>query len=931
MRVRAWSVGLLIVLTSWGSLRAADIDLNGPWKMKDFTRGMGVQKGVQRPGHSQAGFLNVTVPTTERAALLKAGEIPDPYVGTNNEGSLWTEEKEWWFLKAFTVPAALRGQSIDVVFDGIVYRGEVWLNGEPLGRMEGMFNPFAFPVSKALRYGEKNYLAVRLEAPEDATQRNLVRGYQYDLQPDRPQRHVISQSLYCWDWAPHMVVTGIWRPVRLRVSGPLRVERPWVRSTLMPARSTLIPVRSTLKGDPARPDARLDIQVETTNTTDQDQEATLIATLKPKTFNGESRFLRQSLRLAPRATVQARFEVDLIAPRLWWPNGMGDPDLYTCEVKVLCGGRPSESATTSFGIRELKIVANENTEAFLKSMADSVQTGASSTDLVAVQHLGKVVGAYPWTFQINGKKMFAKGSNWVPADQMLRLDRARYAHLLDLARDAHFNLFRVWGGGLFETEDFYELCDEKGLLNWFEFLSSSDFSGIDRDRFTQAARAALRRIRNHPSLTYYCGGNEFDPDDKGVKDLIDRLGEVVKAEDPDREFHRASPYMGDDHYWGVWHRFAPYTEYRRVRPFRSEAGLNALPVLENYRKFTPDDKLWPVDAQWLEYRGSYQVNFSHLPKQDRYANEFGPASGIAEYIRHSQMAQALADGFNIEFCRSKKFQNSGVLIWQFNDAYPCASWSLVDWYGTPKAAYYAARRACRPLHVAADFETYLWKPGATFKAALSLLNDLDLPQSHLKVESILMDLQGHLLDRQESSGDVGANASRPVLTHTWRIPENMEGRSFLLAVRLRDAAGTLISELLYPMAARTTTPIQATPEQAKDRGFNRFAHYANILDECQKLPRVEPDLRAEALPGEARVWRITLRNPGSGPLFDARLRLDGEDETFRAAYSDNHLSLLPGEERRLTVRLTPLKPGPLTVPHLQLEAWNASAACVLAR
>lgn len=888
------------------SLQAESIDLNGPWLMRDFTLGMGIQKGVHLPDTPRPGFLIVTVPTTERAALLNAGKIPDPYVGTNNELTQWPEEKEWWFIKEFSLGVDKKGQAIDLIFEGIVYKGEVWVNGKAMGSMEGMFNPFSFPVSKILNYGGKNIIAVRLQAPDDARIRNLVNGYQYDLEAARPQNYAICQSLYCWDWAPHMVVTGIWRPVKLRVTDSLRVERPWVRTRLKPGGG-----------------AHLDILVETRNLASTGARAVLAGTIRPKNFKGESIAVSQIIQLEPQATVNVRFAVDMADARLWWPNGMGGQALYTFDVQVLAKKKISDYAATSFGIRDLKIIGNENTEDFLKSMQATVgRTTPGSNDLIDVQHLGKVVGAYPWTFQINGRKMFVKGSNWIPADQMLRLDRERYDHLLTLAQAAHFNMFRVWGGGLFETDDFYELCDEKGILNWFEFLSSSDFSGLNRTIFSQAARAALRRIRNHPSLTYYCGGNEFDPDAAGVKDLIDILAEVVQAEDPDREFHRASPYMGDDHFWAVWHRFAPYTDYRRVRPFRSEAGLNAMPVLENYRKFTPQEKLWPIDKYWLEYRGSYQINFSHLPKQNRYANEFGVSTNIADYIRRSQLAQSLADAFNIEFCRSKKFQNSGVLIWQFNDAYPCASWSLVDWYGTPKPSYYYVKRACRLVHVAADFETYLWKPGQTFKANLSLLNDMEQPQAGIKVESILLDVFGQVLDRYEVTAAVPANSSRTFFTHSWNIPVSFEGRIFMLAVRLQDAKGQFLSEILYPMAVRTTTPVVPTAEQAQDRNFNKFEHFQNIFEELQKLPRVEPRLDCKIDKGHTITVIIT--NPGTSVLFDARLKLAGEDDTFRASYDDNCLNLLPGESRTIIISIQPGGVLPEKI-RLSLEGWNAQS------
>jgi len=378
--------------------------------------------------------------------------------------------------------------------------------------------------------------------------------------------------------------------------------------------------------------------------------------------------------------------------------------------------------------------------------------------------------------------------------------------------------------------------------------------------------------------------------------------------------------MGDDHFWGVWHRFAPYTAYRRIRPFRSEAGINAMPVLDSWLAFTPQEKRWPLTREWIEYRGSYQTRFSHLPKQDRYAGEYGPSRSLGEYIRKSQLAQALGDAFNIEFCRSRKFQNSGVLIWQFNDAYPCASWSMVDWYGTPKSSYYAIKRANRPLHVAADFETYLWKPGQTFVAEISLLNDLEEAFRNMRVESSLWDVQGALLDRKKVEGGVGANRSRTVLTHQWQIPKTMDGRMFFLSVRLINPKCQLVSDLIYPMAVRDVEALPFTDEQARDRNFNRFSHYANIFEEIAELPLLKPDILCRWESGKGLQVRIT--NKGRSLLFQARLRLMHEGSPIQAFYQDNDVTLLPGETRLIEVR--GLKGG--LVPQgseLVLEDWNA--------
>ena len=232
--------------------------------------------------------------------------------------------------------------------------------------------------------------------------------------------------------------------------------------------------------------------------------------------------------------------------------------------------------------------------------------------------------------------------------------------------------------------------------------------------------------------------------------MIDSLAALLTRLDPEREFHRASPYKGDDHYWGVWHGQEPYTKYRVVRPFRSEAGVNTFPVPEDYARFTPPGLLWPLDTTYVEYHGEYNTRFELVKKLNRYADEFGASSSIGDEIQKSELYQALATSFNMEFCRSHKFQNSGVLIWQYNDIWPCISWSIVDWYGTPKPSYYFLKRAAEPVHVAADYERYRWKAGETFAADIHLLNDTEDPVADCTYEAKLISVQG-----KTARGDVG--------------------------------------------------------------------------------------------------------------------------------------------------------------------------------
>jgi beta-mannosidase len=877
----AWMILWSATLMAGDAMAAQPVDLSGTWLMKDYTLGMGTARKLQLLKKAPADFLPVQVPGTVRSALLNAGAIPDPYVGYDNEKSLWVEEKEWWFFRNFRVDQDLKGQYIDLQFEGSSFQGEVWVNGVRAGELKGMLNPRAFDVTRILHYGDENTIVVRLEATPDARFSENARGLTW--RSARDQLYSIAQSMYGWDWGPHGVPVGLWMPVKLRVTGPLRLDRPVIATRI-----------------PSRDEAVCEVAMDVRNLSDQARKAAVHGAIVEKDTGRVAAEFRQDYDLAPRDARTVHFQVLVKNPKLWWPNGMGKQDLYLMRATVSDDRAGSESLSAQFGIRELKLVANDRIDEFLKTMKE--QVGDS-------HHLGNVVGSYPWTFQVNGKKMFAKGGNWIPADQLLRLDRDRYVRLLSLARDSNYNLLRVWGGGLYETDDFYDLCDQYGILAWQEFLSNRSFSKIDRENFLEGAESAVVRLRNHPSLTFWCGGNEFDPDDQGSKAVIDALGELLRKLDPGREFHRASPYMGDDHYWGVWHHMEPYTAYRRVRPFRSEAGLNAPPVLEDYLKFTPADRRWPLDETYIEYHGESQTRFQHLQKLLRYAGEFGDAPNLGTFIRNSQLYQALGNAFDMEFCRSNKFRNSGFLVWQFNDIWPAVSWSTVDWYGTPKPAYYYQKRASRPIHISADFERYLWKPGETFAADVYLLNDADAPVSNAVYTARLFNLEGNVLAEQKGKADGGANQSVKVGRIEYRIPEQLPGRMFFISVELKQADGNKISDALYPIAAS---------EDLKN--------FQNIFAGLDRMPAAAA--KAE-VPGSGLKldsngkgsFTVRLSNPTQQLAFFVRLRMLEESQALRTSYSDNYISLLPGESKSLLVRVESREAAPKSL-HFEVSGWN---------
>ncbi|MFC2076057.1 glycoside hydrolase family 2 protein [candidate division KSB1 bacterium] len=879
------------------------IQLKNNWMVEGFSRGIGLDRGVHRATYKPASAVPAKIPGTIRRALLNAGLIPDPYFGDNAEKSLWVEDMEWWFTTRFPVPREHRDQYLTLEIQGINYSGEVYLNGELLGEPVGMFNPAVYDVSESLRFSGENYLAVRLEAPPDSRTVGILNGRA--IEEPYKQLYSIAQFCFGWDWAPHMVPIGIWRPVLLQSTGRGRLRHPRVVTRITGESS-----------------ARIELSVDIQNLSGQDGGYDLEGRISGEGFNIKPISFQLDRTVGSGESELVETAINISPARFWWPHTMGDQPLYRLELTLTApDGAVSHRIDQVFGIREIEMTANEGADEIIRKELEN-ETG----DVPAVYSMGRVAKSYPWTFVVNGRRMYAVGSNWVPVDSMLDLNRDRYEHLIRLAEDAGMNLLRVWGGGLYETDDFYDICNRRGILTWQEFLSNRNVGRIDRPRLLEGVREAILRLRNNPSLALWCGGNEFDPDDKSSRELVDELSEVVAELDPDRDFHRASPYMGDDHYWGVWHRREPYTAYRRVRPFRSEAGLSAPPGVENMRRFIPEADLWPYNRDMWEYHGERIPKRGHMGKQDYYVNEYGPAVSLADYVRKAQLSQAIGNQFNLEFCRRNKYANSGVLIWQYNDCWPALSWSQVDWYGRPKPSYYHLKRAARPLHLTADYSRYRWEPGEQFRASLHLINDRPDPVDGLKCRAVLFDLDHNILAEHEVVAGIGPDESVQVGELLWDVPADSEPTTFFLHLELGDREGGRLSTNLYWFGVGEVGTAVSGKKKKKDDPD--VADYSNLFAQLEQLKPVTLEYKISQLEnqedsGGGGDFLVTVRNPADTLAFNVGLEADDLPAGVRLLFSDNYFHLPPGEavEVRVSCRALGIRRGRCR-PTLSLSGWN---------
>jgi beta-mannosidase len=697
------------------------IDLNGP----DWQFGCVPQKSVDcedaNDYNQVAEWLSATVPGNVRADLLALGCISDPFYGLNNEDSQWVDQWDWWYSKALSLQLD-EGERAFLVFEGVDYISAVYLNGIELGRHEGMFSqqvyeithllsgPFSESVVMVRIWGSAALPKPQLTPWQRAWNRIISTLLpKFELFPDRIGT-LKCQMGFGWDFAPRLRTMGIWDDVYLVVTRAVFVRDVFVQCEVRGIRD---------RGQGAE-SARIKLRLELD--ADREQAARAQVTVKGKNFATDELHFDFDLALKQGLQVQ-ELELVIENPRLWQPWERGFPHLYEVKVDVYLppSSALSDSLTATFGLRTIELAPNSDAPS----------------------------DASPWTFVLNGQPLFIRGANWVPVDALPgRARREDYAQLLDLAKEGGINMLRVWGGGLREKRAFYDLCDELGLLIWQEFPFACVFFGhfSRHESFLGLARgectAIVRRLRNHPSLALWCGGNEYSP--RRNRKLMETLRSVVVANDGTRPFKDVSPGRGDSHNWRVWHGKANLRHYRQDEAqFASEFGLSSVPDLASLQKFIPPEHLWPPGDFW-------QYHHAELGKLRRYAGPwlrvrkgitFAPAgfaiwrsdgwitnpagaTSLVQFIEATQKAQAFGLQVAIEHFRRRKYRASGTLFWQFNEPWPAICWSLVDYDRRPKLAYRKLQQLYNPVLISLDYPLIKYEPGTVLRAEVWAINDL---------------------------------------------------------------------------------------------------------------------------------------------------------------------------------------------------------------
>ncbi len=798
--------------------------------------------------------IPAALPGDTHSALLAAGQIPDPYWGKNELDLQLLNRQDWIFSRTFEVgDELLAAVEVYLHCDALDTIAEVYLNGQLAGHSHNMFVRQRFSVRPLLRAGI-NEIEIHLHSAENEARR-LAAALPYavpcsDYPVQSPHRNLV-RKVQChagWDWGCCLMVAGVYGQIYLATADPGRIEYVYTEQEHTPGRCRL----------------RVCCEVWAPLWGETEFEVSIAG-----------QHHQRPVRLEPGVNLlEESFEIP--SPRLWWPNGCGEQPLYELEVKAA-----GDTLHKRLGLRQLELIAQE----------DEVGLG--------------------FKFRVNGLDLFAKGANWIPCDALpSRQTRAVLDDLLSSAASAHMNMLRVWGGGQYESEDFYDLCDEKGLLVWQDFMFSCSTYPATPDFLAsveEEARHQVKRLRDHACLALWCGNNEdlgalnwyeisrkhrdrylvdYDRLNEGV------LGRVVDQADPARTFWPSSPCAGrgdysdnwrddkrgDMHYWRVWHEGRSFDAYYAVTPrFCSEFGYQSFPSLECIRTYAPPDQ-FNVTAPVMEHHQRHPGGNARITEM--FARYFRLPEGFANFVYLSQVQQGLAIKTAVEHWRHLRPVCMGTLYWQLNDLWPVCSWSSLEYGGKWKLLHYMARRFYAPT-IASAFQT------SAGELELWLTNDRDAEVPARLILRVL-DFEGRERQRREFSAKVAP------------------GGAFNLAT--------------YPVAGLAPEPdeVFAVLDLESGEGGYRNTHFFVPYKACELHPaQVQTTVEADG-PG-----RFTVTLSTDAPAFFLSLDLEG----WRGEFDDNCITLLPGEERQL--RFTAKGPAPTLAQFQQAQVVHHLRATYL--
>jgi hypothetical protein len=811
-------------------------------------------KTVSSAAFSTGDWLNGVVPGTVLTALTENKMYPDPYYGDVNRrkkgvipdiADSGRDFYSYWYRTVFETPASFNNKRVWLKLHGINYRCELWLNGEKLGSLAGMFITRSFDITRLLR--RQNVLAIQVlpvdvpgkQGPKVHKQATGAVGENSNGANGEIGRNVTMLMSAGWDFTfPDGVRdrnTGIWREVEIYATGDVTIEDLFTHSKL--------PLPDTTT-------ARQTVSATIVNASDRPQQGIVKAVI---TETGATVEQRVSLAAGERKTVvftpEAFPQLVNEHPRLWWPVNKGEQYLYHLALSVTLGKQMSDEKKIRFGVREI---------------SSDQHTPDSSR-----------------RFLVNGHPVFIRGSNWIP-DAMLRNSVQRTHAELQYTRQAGINLLRLWGGGIAESDYFFDLCDELGILVWTEYWITGD-TQFPEDTLLYLANveSTVKRTRNHASLAYYVSSNE-STEIPAAASLIRRLDSTrgYQMQSECCGVHDGSPYK----YENPMQYFENTASKRgsRVDGFNPEYGTPCLPTVESLREMMPAKDLWPInDSVWnyMDGGGFHQIT----TKYKEAVNEFGVSASIEEFARKAQLVGAMNYRSIWEVWNENKFGYgnrfaSGFLFWYHNSPVRQTGGRLYDWSLEPTAALYYSQNALQPLHAQFNYLTN----------KVSVYNDFRRTFPGYQVVAGIYDLHSHKLD----SVTVAVNIPADGVVHDameLHFPAGISPVHFI-KLSLKNEAGQLVSDAVYWRSSALYKGAWTLTGPAVS-GFQSL----------RELP--ETELKVVANPHKGVLY-VQVTNPSQVMAFFTQLKLQTPDgKSIRPSfYSDNFFTLFPGESKTVTIR-----------------------------
>ena len=628
-----------------------------------------------------------TVPGVVHTDLLQNKIIEDPFFRLNERGLQWIDKEDWVYETCFTLAAdMMRKENMELVFEGLDTYADVYLNDECILKADNMFRCWSIPVRQYIRE-ENNILKVYFHSPVkiDVPKWDAL-PYQYPASNDQSENGGLFNKKisifarkagyhYGWDWGPRLVTSGIWRPVYIRAWSDLRINDVFIEQKEVGAGRAVIAGHVELDAD-------------------KDMNGVLVTITDEVT----GRVLGEWQADLKRGTNQVTVDFVLHKPKLWWSNGLGEPFLYRFRTDIIAGGELLDSKTERVGIRSLKVVHQPDKD------------------------------GHTFYIELNGRPVFAKGANYIPSDNFLpRVTPENYKRTILDAAGVNMNMLRVWGGGIYENDVFYDLCDEHGIMIWQDFMFACSMypaEGALLDNIHQEAVDNVKRLRNHACIALWCGNNECQDAwlgwgwkceiERQNKEYADKiwaqyrqqyhvtLPGVVKEYAPGTFYWPSSPFAferemsgttdGDRHYWSVWHGKAPISDYDSEKSrFFSEYGFQSFPEFESVKRYAPYPEDWDIRSEVMM---SHQRGGDHANGliETYLLNEYKKPRDFRAFLYMNHVLQGDAIKTAIESHRRQMPYNMGTLFWQHNDCWPVASWASRDYYGRWKAQHYYTRK-----------------------------------------------------------------------------------------------------------------------------------------------------------------------------------------------------------------------------------------------